>query len=218
MDKYDVMRWISKACVSIAAVSCIFIWPARRTSHWKLIPAYILFVAVTEWIGYYLRIHPVAFLQNPDYYSFIVHPGIFFFIYFFLYHIDEKKNNVLFTGISFIYISSCITDFIFLSGKSFWFMSFSYMIGVVLMITLLIRFYYGFFFSDRILSFRQSVSFWMCTVWFVYYAGTFPFFALRNTLVAKYYSVFDVYWFIQITANCLMYVSIIFIFKWAKQR
>lgn len=218
MDKYDTMRLISKACESIAAVSCIILLPRWRRSEWKLIPFYVLFVAVSEWAGYYLRIHPVSFLQNPDYYSFIVHPVIFFFLYFFLYRIDERKNNVLFTGISLIYIAACIADFIFLRMRSFWFMSFSYMIGVIFLITLLIRFYYGFFFSDKILYFRQSISFWICTVWFIYYAGTFPFFALRNTLAQNYYSVFDIYWFIQMITNCLMYISIIFIYKWAKQK
>lgn len=218
MDKYDIMRLIAKVCESIAAVSCIILLPRWRKSEWKLIPFYVLFVAVSEWTGYYLRIHPVSFLQNPDYYSFIVHPVIFFFIYTFLYSIDDKKNIGLLLGISVLYVISCIVDSVFFRMQSFWFMSFSYMIGVVLLLTLLIRFYLRFFFSDRILHFRSSASFWICTAWFIYYAGTFPFFALRNTLAQNYYNVFVIYWFVQMIASCLMYISIIFIFKWAKQR
>lgn len=218
MDKYDMMRLVLKVCESIAAVSCIFLLPSRKSAEWNLIPFYVSFVAVSEWIGYFLRIHPVSFLQNTDYYSFIVHPVIFLILYFFLYQIDNKKNLRLFLIISAVYIISCIVDSVFFRKQSFWFMSFSYMIGVILLLLLLVRFYLRFFFSDRILFYRSSISFWICTSWFIYYAGTFPFFALRNTLAQNYFNVFVIYWFIQMIASCLMYISIILIFKWAKQK
>lgn len=218
MDKYEVMRWISKFCESIAAIACLLILPRWRKTYWKWLSVYVLFVAVSEWIGYYLRLHPLSFLLNPDYYSFIVHPGIFFFIFFIIKKNDSGRNNRLFQGVAFIYILSCIVDYLFLRKQSFWFMSFSYMVAIVLLITLLLRFYYEYFFSDKILSYKNNISFWMCTSWFIYYCGTFPFFALRNTLAKNYESVFDVYWFIQMITSCLMYVSIIFIYKWAKQK
>lgn len=220
MDKYDMMRMVLKVCESVSALACLFYYPMWKHTFWKWILFYLLFIAASEWGGVYLREHPLPFLANPEYYSFIVHPVSFFFLFWLFkqYREQSGKKDRLVPVFFLVYIAGCFTDYFFFRQKIYWFMSFSYMVGVVLLIILLVRFYYHYLFSDKILFFRNDIIFWISSVMFIYYVGTFPFFALRNTLFRNYYSTFEVYWFVQMGLSCGLYLSLILIYRWAKQK
>lgn len=220
MNQYDIIRLVYKLVISLSALGAFFYWNKWKGSFWKWLPFYLLFIALAEWGGYLIRINEWG-KWNPAYYSFIVHPGIFIFLYWLFGQYDRQqgRRNRLTRPFMALLALACLADFQFFHprGKEFWFHSFSYLAGVVLLLVLLIRFYHFFIFSQRILGFKKDTMFWVSTALLVYYLGTFPFFGLRNSLQA-YDDVFLVYWYLQMALATLLYLSFFIIYKWTRPK
>lgn len=220
MEIYDVIRLVYKLVLTASALGAFYYRGQWMTSFWKWLPFYLLFIALAEWGGYWIRISELG-KWNPAYYSFIVHPGIFLFLYWLFGQYDRqqgRKNRLTLPFVALLALA-CLADYLFFipKGKEFWLHNFSYLTGVVLLLILLIRFYYFFIFSERILGFKKDIMFWVCTALLVYYLGTFPFFGLRNTLLS-YYDLFLVYWYLQMALATLLYLSLFIFYKWTRPK
>ncbi|MCX6316487.1 MAG: hypothetical protein NTW29_04305 [Bacteroidetes bacterium] len=219
MDQFDFFRLGNLGAIGLSAFICVIFLPAWKRTFWKWLPLYFLVVFVAELTGRYLRLHPVSWISNPDYYSFFVHPVSFSFIFLGLSKNENgKTNSRLLIFVLILYAIACIIDYLFLKSKRFWFGSFSYTIGDLLVIMMAVRFYSRYLFSERIIHYKRDFMFWCITIWVIYYAGTFPYFALRNVLFDNHRAIFYTYWYIQISMSMLMYLSISFLYIWQRRK
>jgi hypothetical protein len=186
----------------------------RRHTQLPYLPVYISFIIAAEWIGRLLQ-HQEGF--NTIFYSFIVHPITFIYLYWLTtknVH-AAKKNGLIAIFFSVVLLVVCALDYFVVSNYKniVWFSSFSYVIGAFFLCILLARFFMRFIFSDEVLRFKTSTLFWFCVVIFIYYLGCLPFFALRNMLYAQYKEfIFMPYWYTQMFMSILLYISISIIY------
>lgn len=200
----------------IACITAILYWKKLKGSIFKLFPAYLLVIVLGECVGRYLRTHELL-LMNKLFYNFLIIPAEFLFFFRIFYQAaKDKKDKRLPVIFTVIYSGAWLVDLAYLTNKIFWFYSFSYTVGNILLLVLILRFLTRLVLSDDILFFKHNILFWVCTGLLVFYLGTFPFYGLRNTLVHNYKDVYLGYSHIVYILNCLMYLMFTLGFIWGK--
>jgi hypothetical protein len=220
MEWDEKLKWANRMALTVSAVGLWFWLPRWKQRVWKRLPLYISLIALGEWTGWYLiKINQGKW--NPALYSFIIHPITFVFLYWIFgqYEKEQKRSSQLWRVFSILTALACIADRFFFSAQKLWFSSFSYLVGTLLLCMLLIRFFLRYLFSNQIFGFGRDIMFWFCSTLFIYYMGTFPFFAMRNTLANLYYDeIFMPYFYVQITLSALMYISFFIIYTCTKPK
>jgi hypothetical protein len=107
---------------------------------------------------------------------------------------------------------------VYVSKEKWWFSSFSYTIGNIILLGLILSCLYKIIKSDDILQFRASMMFWVCLGLLFFYLGSLPFFGLWNYLNNNHPAIFDNYWYIQMALNYLMYFTFSLGFIWHKPK
>lgn len=219
MDRVEMIKWAVKICEIIAAITGCICWFKWRKTYWKWFPVYLIFIALSEFVGRYLS-QNISHQANNYYYSFVVRPSTYLFFFWIFYSYDRvkgiKKKPQLY--ISILFIICVIADYFFFQHRKYWIQSFSMSMGTVLLLVLLVRFFLHFLFKGDIFKFYREMMFWFSVIIFIYYLGTFPFFALRNTLASNYPVLFINYWYVQMGLSCLMYLLFAFSLIWTKPR
>lgn len=202
----------------ITCVVAFLYWKKLRGTTFKLFPAYLLLIVTAEFFGYYLRTYDMKDM-NKLFYNVLVIPVEFLFFFHIFYQSGKgKKDKRLPVVFTIIYAGAWMIDNLYLTNKLFWFYSFSYTVGNLLLLVLILRSLTRLVLSDDILFFRQNMLFWVCTGLLVFYLGTFPFYGLKNTLVHDYIDVYWSYYYIVYILNCLMYLLFALGFIWGKPK
>lgn len=199
----------------VACITGIIYWRKIKNTVFKYFWVYLLLIVVAECIGRYFQTHNMLAV-NKAYYSYFIIPSEFIFFFWLFYKCSnniKRRLPIVFVG---IYLLAWLIDVFYLSNKSFWFYSFSYTIGNLLLLILILRFFKKLTLSDEILYFKQNVLFWISFGLLLFYLGTFPYYGLRNTLVLNYKSIYLTYSSIVIILNCMMYLMFTFSFIWGK--
>jgi len=196
--------------VSLEAAACIAgfaNWRKIRQGYWKWFPVYLLLIVLVELTGIYL----VSVMNKPRlngkmYMYFGIPLQFFFFFWLMAQYLKPYRENKWPLYGAAIYLLSFIIESGWLKGERFWFSSLSYTVGNMVLLVLILLFFTKFIKSEEILRYRSSTMFWVSVGLLVFYLGSFPFFALRNTLYYEYQDVFKVY----------MYIFFAFAFIWTK--
>lgn len=211
--------YLLNLCELLAVVSAFLNWKKIRNGYWKWFAVYLLIIFVIEMIGKYLKINYPQSGLNYNLYSFISIPLQFLFFYWlFFKQANSKFDRVFPLAATFIYVICFAADTFYLSNIKMWFFSFSYTIGNLLLVILFINYLLKFINSDEILTYRQSMMFWVCIGLAIFYLGAFPFYALRNTLYYQYNNIFVVYNYVQLILDCFMYLVFAIAFIWGKPK
>lgn len=209
---------ILTACEVIAFITSLIYWKKIKNTVWKWFSLYLLFIVATECIGWYLLVinRPEA---NQDFYNYFEIPLEFLF-FFFLFNQSYKaaKYKWLPMVCTILYLISWVVDILYFSKLEFAFYSFSYTIGNLLLLVLVMGYFFRLVMSDAILEFRHDMLFWVGTGMLVYYLGSFPFYGLRNTLLKNYQDAYITYAYIMYVLNCIMYIMFSLSFIWGKPR
>lgn len=202
------LKWVVALNIfeGLACLSGFIFWRKYRHHYWKWFAIYLGVIFATEITAEYLG--HVLGLIKPMYrlYFFFAIPlqFLFFFWLFSKWYDDIKKRRWSYIGAG-VYIIAWWVEFFYLQHAKLVFQSFSYTVGNIVLLLLILQFFIGFINSDRILNYRQEPMFWVCLGLMVFYLMTLPFFGLWNTLVAKYARFFSQYWIGQMVLNCMMY-------------
>ena len=206
-------------CELAACFAGFYYWQKIKNSYWKWFPVYLAVIVVIEVLGKLLRLYFGPASWNTHLYIYFGIPIQFlFFFWLFSKQADAKKKRVMFIIPALVYIGAWVIERIFLAETRLWFTSFSYTIGNLLLVVLLINYLLKFINSDDILNYKQNMMFWVSVGLAVFYLGTFPFYALRNTLYYNYNGIFVVYQSIQLILDCLMYLIFALAFIWGKPK
>lgn len=218
---YQELSHIQKVLVNVLLITelaaCIigFLqWKKLKQSYWKLFPFYLAFINIAEWTGRLLKGAPQIF-----WFTLIVIPIEFlFFFWLFSKQPEFKGKKVLHQLFAGIYLFALLIEKVFMNEAKLWFTSFSYSIGNILLVVLIIRYLLAFINSDAILHYKKSMMFWVSIGLLIFYLGSFPFFALRNTLYANYRELFWIGQISQLALNCIMYLTFCLAFIWGKPK
>jgi hypothetical protein len=95
---------------------------------------------------------------------------------------------------------------------------FSYTIGNILLLVLLLMFFIKFSKGDEVLNYRSSRMFWVCLGIMIFYIGSMPFYGMRSTIYNLNQPLFYFYWHAQFGLNYLMYILFIISFIWGREK
>ena len=204
--------------LELAACVVGFIFMKKiKHSYWKWFAFYLAIIFLTEITGEYLLFVKQDLQGNIAVYSYFGIPLQFFFFYWIFYQQFKKSNKSKWPLISAaIYLVSLIADLLYISKIEFYFESFSYVIGCIFLLVLILVYFTRLIKSDEILHYRSSMMFFVCLGIMVFYVGAMPFFAFRNALYVHNNNLFYIYWYIQFGLNYLMYLLFIVSFIWGK--
>jgi hypothetical protein len=192
----------------------------EKNSFWKWLPFYLLIIVTGEALGYYLAFVPSLNKYNPILFNFILLPFQIIFFHWLLYKnillYNKVKANWVIYGM-LLYCMCLIIDWFFIPETSLWVSTFSFSVGMLLLLLAVLLFFYYYINSNDIIFFKRDRIFWICLGLFIYYIATLPFEGLRNTLL-KQPRLFMLYWYIDMGLACIMYISFIISFIWAKPR
>ena len=189
-------------------------WKKVKNNYFKWVVIYLLYIFIADLAGAFLD---MAHISNVAYYDYLVIPVEFLFL-FWLFdktfkHNPYKRLPLICAG---IYLSGLLTDVVYFAKHRFPFYSFSYSIGNLLLLILILRFFILLINSDAVLTYRRNMMFWICAGLLIYYLGSLPYYGLRNTFVLKYHNLYAIYNYITLVLDCLMYLMFSFSFIWGK--
>lgn len=209
---------ILTGCEIAAFLTGLVYWKKIKDTYWKWFTLYLLFIVITEFIGWYLLVIDSP-EKNQAFYNYFEIPTEFLF-FFFLFNQSYKTSKYKWLPIActVIYLLSWMMDILYFSKLEFFFYSFSYTVGNLLLLVLILGYFIRLVTSDAILGFRQDMLFWVGTGMLIYYLGSFPYYGLRNTLIKNYQDAHVTYTYIMYVLNCLMYIMFSFSFIWGKPR
>lgn len=217
MDKLLMMKLGLVSLEAAAGISGFVNWRKIKDSYWKWFPVYLLIIVMVELTGIYLAYGIGWFRLNSQMYMYFGIPIQFFFFFWLIaqYLKPYRENKWPLYGAA-IYLLSFLIESVLLKGERFWFSSLSYTVGNMVLLVLILLFFTKFIKSEEILRYRSSTMFWVSLGLLVFYLGSFPFFALWNTLRIDYNRVFWTYWYIMMSLNFVMYIFFILAFIWTK--
>lgn len=192
----------------VAAVTSFNYIKKWNHTYWKWFPFYLSFIVCADLLGEYFATKQM-YDRNYGFVMYFVIPSEFSF-FFWIFHKEFKttKNKWLPTFCFGLYMLSLASDILYFRKSPYIYLSFSYTIGNILLLVLVLRFFLQLMNSNKVLQFRQNILFWVSSGLLVYYLGSCPYYGLRNLLVYKYYDTIFIYYsmFVYIL-NCLMYLT-----------
>jgi len=198
---------ILRIAEAMACIAGFLSWKKIRSSHWKYLPFYLAFIVLSEYAGEYFVVHHLETL-NKEFFGYFEIPVEFLFFFWMFY---PSNKNTRFKQLplicSVIYLVSWLIDIFLLSNHWFWFYSFSYTVGNLLLLILALRYFIQLAMSNDILHFSEDILFWVSSGLLLFYLGTFPYYGLRNTFAVYYHNLFIAYSYIMYVLNILMYLS-----------
>lgn len=216
MGTIFILRCILLTAELSAALTGFLHWNKLKKTYWKWFPFYLLFIVLSEGIGFILSTLKMKH-ANLTYFNYFVIPVEFLF-FFWLF--QQAFKNLRITRIAFmcilIYICSVVIDYLFLHNSDAMFLASSYTIGNLLLLVLVFDFFYQLVTTDAILHFKENMLFWVSTGLLLFYLGSFPFYGLRNILGVNYKELYRNYGYIVYVLNILMYLMFTFSFIWGK--
>lgn len=218
MRAFTLLVWGLNAIELISALVAMVMFHRYRPAKWRLFPFYLLAIFLFEMTGRILAAEQDWIHLNALMFNYICFPMQFLF-FFYMYGNDQYFRNSkfqvkLFAG---IYLFAVLADAVFFRDKMYFFHSFSYSIGTILLLILLVQYFYRLSISERILSFASDSMFWFSLGLFIYYVGTMPYWAVRNMLVYQHRDLFFNYSLVVLVLDILMYfLFIVTTLKWKR--
>ncbi len=216
MQLIDVLKLCLNSFEMLACAAGFANWKKIKGTHYKCIPIYLAFIVAAEFTGKYFTLQEMN-SSKIILYDYIVIPTEFlFFLWVFYKEFYPDKTLPLFSA--GIYILCWLLDIFLIADKTFWFLSFSYTVGNIVLVINVLHFFYKLVKSDQILFFKTNIMFWVCCGLLIFYLGTLPFFGLGNTLLKNYKSLYIDYAYTTYVFNCLMYLLFSIGLVWGKLR
>ncbi|MEO6455863.1 MAG: hypothetical protein ABIN97_17410 [Ginsengibacter sp.] len=202
-----------------ACITGFLYWKKIRHSYWRWFPVYLGIIVVTELVAEYFLYAKNDLTVNINIYRFFGVPFEFLFLFWLFYqYLNNTSKNKWPVFSAAIYLICLLIDLLYVGKMKLLFDSFSYTIGNILLLVLLLMFFLKFIKSDDILEYKSSMMFWVCLGLLIFYLGSLPFYGIRTTLYKEYRDFFFVYWYIQYGLNYLMYILFALSFIWGKPK
>jgi hypothetical protein len=202
----------------VACITGFIYWSKIKGSFWKWFPIYLAVICAVELTADVLNYNQEYEIKNLIYNNFSI-PLEFLFFYwlYYKYAIGKRRRQLVILCI-IVYLSSIVLDQLYFRNTNFYFNSFSYCIGNMMLLMAIISFFIQFATSNEIIHFKRSMIFWVSLGTLIFYLGSLPFYGLYNLLYKKYFDVFVFYSYIMYVCNWIMYSLFTVAFIWGKPK
>lgn len=206
MSVDEFLKNAGGAAELIAALTGFLCWKKIKGTYWQWFPVYLLVVAVAESLSLYCT-QWRPFLQATVFPFFIVPLEFIFFTWLFSRQFTAGSSGKYLCWIGLaVYGLAFTADQIYFADRSYWFYSFSYSVGNIILLVLIITYLVRFSKGNEVIRFKVTLMFWVCLGLIFFYLGSFPFFGFINTLYRDHIDIFYPYMRITFTLNILMYL------------
>lgn len=193
----------------VACITGIFYWKHIKTTVWRWFVLYLGFVVAAEQLGNYLSSIKELLTRNMFINWFVI-PAEFIFFFWFFYTTGElKKGRLLAMSCTAAYIAALVADFLFVQQIKTFFYSFSYSIGNLAILVMVVAFFIQLMNSEAIIHYKTNRLFWVALGLLIFYLGTLPFFGLMYKLHAEYPGIYRQYLKAMFVCNWIMYLLFI---------
>ncbi|MBP6589809.1 MAG: hypothetical protein KAX45_03700 [Chitinophagaceae bacterium] len=205
MNIYELLRYVLFAAEGVAALAGILCMKRVSGTYWKWFPVYLRTIFLTE-IGAEIHYQFIGDYEvNAAIHFFFSLPlQIFFFIWLFGQVLNGRKFLVWTAGV--VFFLAWLADIFFFRNTYHIFSSFSYTIGNILLLALMVAYFLELIHSPGVVKYRQSMIFWVCLAMLLFYLGTLPFYGLYNMLSRSYPEIFNTYWIVATLLDIFMYL------------
>ena len=219
MNTIELFKLILNCFEATACLVGFLYWNKIKHSHWKYFPFYLLIIVLAEFIGKYLNHSGHNDLKVGLYNYFVIPLEILFFSWLFYMEFREKKYRRVSLLMGCIYVVTWLLEmFVISKGNNWWVQSFSYTVGIIVLIVQLLLFLFILATGDDILYIRSNMMFWVCLGLFIFYFCTLPFFGMGNYLFNHFKNIYFGYAYAIYILNYIMYSLFITAFIWGRPR
>jgi hypothetical protein len=148
---------------------------------------------------------------------FIIIPFEFLFFSWLFYKNLYKKPIVIWGSCLYIF-AYLLEHILFKFKKDYFFFSFSYSIGNIILLIFILMYFYKLTYSERILFFYKEKMFWVALGCLIFYLGTFPYYGIFNLLLKNHYELLVSYTWVEIFLDYTMYLLFAASFIWGKEK
>ncbi len=205
MSTNDYVKIVLNFFELLAVVTGFYFYKKLQPTYWKDFVFLLLFIFLSEMIGKFLYYTPELKQYNGKWYRYIGTPIFLIGILYFLSR-PIKNNWSWFGGILFFYVCGFVAEETFLSKSNAFFGSLSFQIVAVGILILCLKYLYYLLNTNKILLYKTDLHFWIALSSLVFVILSIPFFALRNSMAAKFPNFFNTYWKVTMVFNCIQYL------------
>jgi hypothetical protein len=213
-------RWIIQFFELLAGVIGLITW-GRVSGHYlqKFSFVFVL-VILFEFAGLYTGMHPDLEKYNPMIYRYFGTPLLFIFFYWLYYnYLKLYKKQAFAIIVTLSYVLAWLFEEVYkVKNLWFWFPSFSFGVGAIGILVLLVVYFLNFINTDDIISYKKQPMFWISIGLFLGYVIIIPLYILRNTLSNDQKELFIFYWKFGNVLTSLMYVFFAISFLCTKRK
>ena len=219
MHTYKTFVDMLRIAELFACLTGFYHWKKWRGTPWRLYTCYLLFIVLSEALGDYTKEHNLK-AANIFVITYLAVPAEFLsaFYIFFATAAGSKMTQRMSVITTLIYMVFWIADVCLLYHPDTVFYSMTYTVGNVLLLILIMRYLLLLAVSKGIIMIGNNILFWICVGWLLFYLGTFPYYALRNTLRVSQPLIYLYYSYLQFVLNICMYLFFAIGFIWGKPK
>jgi len=202
----------------MACITGFIYWKKIKLSFWKWFPFYLAIICAVELTGDFLNYREEYIVKNIIYNNFSIPLEFLFFYWLYYKYASGRKSKHLVIFGTLVYLTSIILDQVYFKDTNYFFDSFSYSIGNMVLLVAIISFFIQFSKGNEIIHFKSSMIFWVSLGALIFYLGSLPFFGFYNLLFKKHRQIFIFYSYIMYICNWIMYSLFTVAFIWGKPK
>jgi hypothetical protein len=215
----DLLKLVLNLFEITACAAGFYYWKKIRHTHWKYFPFYLAAIVLFELTGKYLTYIRQNHLKVNMYNYLVIPLQVFFFIWLFYRELAHTRFKKLPLAAAGIYGVCWVADVWVLKKKTLWWLSsFSYSLGVLLLLVMILAFLYLLANSSEVLFLKTNMMFWVCLGLVVFYFCTLPFFGIGNYLYYNHPKIYIGYARAVYFLNYGMYGIFTIAFIWGKPK
>lgn len=199
----------------LSATFGVIYWHKIKASHWKYFVGYLFLVFLGELL-FYLLYFRGQYSASRILVNNIIIPLEFLF-FFWLFYKNGSPRKMVILGVVLYILCFFIEIWMNQQGNKFYFLSFSYSIGNIILLILIFQYFIQLSNSDRILHFFHERMFWVSLGLLLFWLGTFPYYGLFNLLMKKHFELFVSYSWVMIFLDYAMYIMFAISFVWSRE-
>jgi hypothetical protein len=200
-------------CEFIATIVALMHFRKVKHSYWKWFVLYLVYISFYELMSVFM--FDYFHMAFPFYFAYGAIP-IEFLFFIWLYAYKSLDNKKLFWICAVVYLLSFIPEQSLSKGK-FYFSSFNYIVGSLILLALVCLEFNKQIKSDAILSFKSDKMFYINIGMVLFYIGNLPFFGLYYPIM-KESMIWNNYYIYFMISNCIMYLLFTASFLWGKTK
>jgi hypothetical protein len=163
---------------------------------------FCLILTCCELLGIIFMKSEKLYLLHKYLFSWFVIPFEFLFYFWFFFQLNKDKR---FFQISILlYLGVWLFEMNFIKENTVFF-NLSFLVGNILLLFSVLRFFYEFSLSDKILNFYNQADFWIALGILIFWLGSLPYYVLLNYLWKNFYDITVSYCWLVTTLILVMY-------------